>query len=354
MRPGILALSLAFSPLALAGGSPRFTQVYGQTYAEVGNPGNADYTYKTVPGGSNTRSVGGVDYRYRIAVTEVTNSQWAEFANAITPHLDSIGGWGSDFAPSLTFDFAGGLPVFSPRSGEETYPARMGWRWAARYCNWLHNGKALAAEAFESGAYDTSTFGTEIGEYGFTEYTDQSTRSDGARFWIPSEDEWVKAAYYDPNKNGEGHGGYWLFHGMRDDPLVTAPPEQGGETNAGGFDYSGPGEIPFDVGSYTDIASHYGVLDSSGGEWEWSETWTSDLFERARYALGSANHIPAKYVEEMDMLGIDLLSHGAPDGSVVGLRLAMVVPTPGIVSPGAVGLILCTAFKRRRSHGQEK
>ncbi len=334
MRAIAAIASLALASCAFA--TPRLTTVYGQTYAEVGNPGNADYTYELFPGGP-TRSVGGVNNRYRIAVTEITNTQWAEFTNAITPHLDSIGGWGSDFAPSLTFNFVGGLPVFAARSGEENYPARMGWRWAARYCNWLHNGKALTADAFESGAYDASTFGIEVGEFGFQEYTDQSSRSDGARFWIPSEDEWVKAAYYDPNRFGEGQGGYWQFPGMNEDPLVVAPPDQGGETNAGGQDYEGPGEIPFDVGSYQNAASYYGVLDSSGGHQEWSETWTSDLFEIARFTLGSSYFEDPKLVEYRDLLGFGLQGNGAPDGSTAGLRLAMIVPTPGVGMPALVG-----------------
>jgi hypothetical protein len=353
MRNAAVVLSLAFASSALAGGGPRFTTAYGQTYAEVGDPGNADYTYEVFPGGP-TRSVGGVNYRYRIAVTEVTNAQWAEFANAIAPHLDSIGGWGSDFAPTLSYDGFNpqGDPVFGVVAGAEHNPARMGWRWAARYTNWLHNDKATTLDAFQSGAYDASTFGREVGEFGFQEYTDQSTRSDGARFWIPSEDEWVKAAYYDPNRFGERQGGYWQFPGMSDDPLVTAPPDQGGETNAGGYWYGGEGSglVPFDVGSYPDAASYYGVLDASGGQWEWTETWTSDLFERARYVIGTTYFLDPNDIGPTDLLGIDLLQSGLPDGELSGLRLAMTVPAPGAASTGVVLMVLCTAFGRRRSN----
>jgi hypothetical protein len=35
------------------------------------------------------------------------------------------------------------------------------------------------------------------------------TKNAGATFWIPSEDEWYKAAYFDQNL--EGGAGYWLY-----------------------------------------------------------------------------------------------------------------------------------------------
>jgi hypothetical protein len=222
----------------------------------------------------------------------------------------------------------------------------MGWRWAARYTNWLHNDKALSLDAFQSGAYDASTFGTEIGEYGFTEYTDQSTRSDGARFWIPSEDEWVKAAYYDPNRFGEGQGGYWRYPGMSDDPLITAPPDLGGETNAGGFWYGGEnsGELPFDVGQFPNAASYYGVLDISGGEGEFTETWSNDD-NRARRALGSDYFLEAKLIPEFDDIEPWVLDSVPPTTPFFGFRLAMAIPSPGLITLAPV--MLGHFFQRR-------
>ena len=36
-------------------------------------------------------------------------------------------------------------------------------------------------------------------------------RHKDAKYFLPSEDEWYKAAYYDPNKGGAGVGGYWDY-----------------------------------------------------------------------------------------------------------------------------------------------
>ena len=55
---------------------------------------------------------------------------------------------------------------------------------AMRFTNWLHNGQ---------GSGDT-----ESGVYTIGSGTDE-VRSASAKYWIPSEDEWYKAAYYDPN-----------------------------------------------------------------------------------------------------------------------------------------------------------
>ncbi len=55
---------------------------------------------------------------------------------------------------------------------------------AMRFTNWLHNGQGSGDT--ESGAYTIGSGTDEV-------------RSANAKYWIPSEDEWYKAAYYDPN-----------------------------------------------------------------------------------------------------------------------------------------------------------
>src|SRR5690606_22102773 len=68
---------------------------------------------------------------------------------------------------------------------------------ACRFCNWLHNGKP-------TGAQDTTT--TEDGAYDLREITaienNTVTRKPGARYFIPTQDEWHKAAYFQPRQTG--------------------------------------------------------------------------------------------------------------------------------------------------------
>ena len=71
----------------------------------------------------------------------------------------------------------------------------VSWFDAARFCNWLHNGQP-------SGAQNAAT--TEDGAYTLNGATSgvAISKNATAKVWIPSENEWYKAAYYDPTKGG--------------------------------------------------------------------------------------------------------------------------------------------------------
>jgi hypothetical protein len=63
---------------------------------------------------------------------------------------------------------------------------------ALRFANWLHNGQPR-------GLQDETT--TEDGAYTLTPtgiVNNTITRNPGAVVFLPSENEWYKAAYYDP------------------------------------------------------------------------------------------------------------------------------------------------------------
>ncbi len=54
---------------------------------------------------------------------------------------------------------------------------------------------------------------TETGAYTLNGDTTKGleTRNAGAKWWLPSENEWARAAvYYDPTLN-QGAGGYWKY-----------------------------------------------------------------------------------------------------------------------------------------------
>src|SRR5262249_50598966 len=100
-----------------------------------------------------------------------------------------------------------------------TYPNRplIGATWydAVRFANWLNNGQGSAST--ESGAY------TLVGGTPTPSNSDDITRNSGARVFIPSQDEWYKAAYYNPNTKS-----YFLYPTASDTPptattLTSAP-----------------------------------------------------------------------------------------------------------------------------------
>jgi len=156
-------------------------------FVEVASPGNAP----DVATGSG--SVGAI---YTIGRDDITVGQYTTFLNAVAKK-DPYGLYTAAMATNM--NIAGilrsgktGGPYSYAVIGEEENPiTEVSWLDAARFCNWLHNGQPLAPEGpttTETGAYtlngDTTT-GLEM-------------RSAGARYWIPTLNEWYKAAYYNP------------------------------------------------------------------------------------------------------------------------------------------------------------
>ena len=308
---------------------------YSWNFATVTHPGNRVPNQQEVGGiGYPLFPIGRVDYSYRIATTEVTGSQWQEFLNAYAPYIGdqyySRAVWGlSNFT-----GFSNGVPQYRLNEGAENLPVNVGWRFAARFVNWLNNGKALTRAAFESGAYDTSTFGPPDPK-GF--FPDQRDHTPGARYWIPTMDEWVKAVYYDPNKYGPGQEGYWRYPVSQDTPPVYGLPGTPGAQSAAGV-LTAPFTPP--VGAYPNAISPWGLLDASGGATEWTES-TGGL---DRVAMGSSNFTPG-IVPWQDALGAYL--SGSPEGITYGIRVASAVPGPG--AGVVLGLFLVVSFRRRRS-----
>lgn len=190
------------------------TRELGIEFVTITHAGNAAWGGTTPPTvGDRAVGRGSVGYEYRIGRYEVTGGQWHEFFQAA---MQVPGG-----VPFLSTLWGGSPGSLSPVGG-------ISWRTAAIYCNWLHNGKGTAREAFMSGAYDVSTFG-----YGGPRrdiFTDQLARSPGARYFIPTWDEWLKAVHYDPARHGEGSPGWWLYADRRDRAPLPGEANFGGAT----------------------------------------------------------------------------------------------------------------------------
>lgn len=338
-RLSVLAVSLAATP-ALAQGVP---PDYGHDFVTIGAPGNRHVTPAEAPRWDFDRfgPFGGVDYEFRITRTEVTNTQYLEFLDAYTKIPGRASGfWAAGRGILLEGFDPHGNPIFQIWPGAEQAPADPSWDFAARYVNWLHNDKGSQLEDFETGAYDMSTFRTDP-TTGMR--TDQLERSPGSRYFIPNLDEWTKAAHYDPNKHGPGQEGYWYHPGGSDGVLVSGRPgDPGAQTGAG----EDPSPYPhyFPAGSFPDTDGPWGLLDTSGGASEWTETvLIPDSIGRERYVRGSSTSPAGFYVFE-DRIDDGRLAFGRPHG----FRVASVVPAPGggVVALLATG-VLC--LRRRRS-----
>ena len=112
-----------------------------------------------------------------------------------------------------------------------------------------------------------------------------ATHAADAKFWIPSEDEWTKAAYYDPGLNN-GKGGYYTWATQSNDYPGNSVGDLANQANIPSSDYSDLANTPLNpnitpsagpnlltpVGAFTSSPSYYGTYDQDGNVTEWTET----------------------------------------------------------------------------------
>jgi len=261
LRTVIPALLL---PLLLA--APAVRADIGYQFVPIGDPGNANDTVAAQNGGL---SFGAVNYTYAIGQYDVTLTQYTTFLNAVASS-DPNGLYNPSMATDLNVagilqsGSSGNFSYSVIGSGNRpvTYVSELD---AMRFSNWLGNGQPVGlgevAASTENGAYTMAS-----ANQGFV------LRNANAQYWIPTENEWYKAAYYDPNKGGPGIGGYWTYATKSD----SAPGNViGNAPNQANFVYAGfsvPPSWPYstsqnyltDVGAFSGSASAYGTYDQNG------------------------------------------------------------------------------------------
>jgi formylglycine-generating enzyme len=332
----------------------------------VGDAGNAaDQVYA---GGSsinpNSLQFGAVAYNYRIGRTEVTVQQYTDFLNSVAA-TDTYG----LYNPSMATDTDGIRQ--SGASGSYSYsvirlPNRpityVSWADAARFANWLHNGQPSGlqtASTTERGAYTLDGAMTQAALSGVSRNAD-------ATWFLPSENEWYKAAYYQPaEQGGDVVNSYWLYPTRTnsapysDNPPGSDAPTQSNAANfwsddhlANGYNdgYAATGSpvqvLPqnyykTDVGAYTQSSSFYGTFDQGGNVDEWTEA----KFSTNRVVRGGS------WDETVGRLQASSRDSANPVGasSFYGFRVAT-VPEPSSFALGFVGACGAYLYARRRRH----
>jgi formylglycine-generating enzyme len=302
-------------------------------WVPVGNPGNACQLSDDAGGGQGC--YGGVSYTYSIGTYEVTNAQYAEFLNAKAAS-DPLGLYSRLMDPAV--NESGGI-ARSGSSGSYTYSAiaereNMPVNWvnfyrALRFANWMNNGQGNGDT--ETGAY------TLLGGGPIPSNADTVTRNLGATIVLPTEDEWYKAAYYDP-KSTTYFDWPTRSNTRPECALPTATPNRANCQSAVGH-LTG-------VGVYTGSPSPNGTFDQGGNVWEWEETIISGRRGIRGGAFGPYN----------DPAGISLNRNGRnyklpSDPSFnLGFRVAMIPgPSTGGLSSLAGAGGLAPGQRRNRS-----
>lgn len=291
----------------------------------VGNAGNA---IDNQGGG-----VGSVSYDYRIGTTEVTNAQYAEFLNAKAAS-DPLGlysiGMASDARGGITRSGASGGYTYASKTNMADKPVNyVSWYDAIRFANWLHNGQGSGDT--ETGAY-TILGGTATPINGLS-----ITRNAGAIWFLPSEDEWYKAAYHQPAAQGGDVDDYWHYPTASNSIPTLATANSVGDIGnpganvvncASGADWNSRNGNVTTVGSAGPLSdSFYGTADQGGNVAEWNEFLFSATtrgvrggsFESTAPYLGTWTNSGSPPIFELPAIGFRVATVPEPSTYVLAL-----------------------------------
>jgi formylglycine-generating enzyme required for sulfatase activity len=334
---GLVALVLGGAGVAAA---DVFNMPTGQTsllMVGVGDVGNvADIT-----------GYGSVAYAYNIGKYDVTAAQYVAFLNAVAK-TDTYGLYNSFMATAgcqvITQTGSPGNYSYAVTTNGNFPVICVTWGDAARFCNWLTNGQP-------SGPEGNGT--TETGLYALGGATSDGalmaiTRSAGAGYAIPTENEWYKSAYYKGGNTGNLSAGYWSYPTQSSatphNSLVLAgtDPDDANYWNNLTGGYTDPTYYLTAVGAFAACPGAYGTFDQGGDVWQWNEANISGSNRGVRGGMFSSTSAALSSSYRWD-------SHPADNVDFLGFRVSQ-IPEPASFVIFGLGVIGTLA--RRKSVGR--
>jgi formylglycine-generating enzyme required for sulfatase activity len=256
---------------------------------EIADPGNAGMTL-------DGASLGAVAQSFRMAKHEISIAHYVTFLNATAQRGDGANGAiiESLYDPRMASDLTvAGIsrtgagseasPYIYEAVGDPLKPiAHVTWFNAARFANWLHNGAAAGSDT-ENGAYTLNGATSGI-----------ISKNPTATWWIPSQDEWFKAAYY---KGNGTTAGYWRYPTQSDDFPRNSSSADSNNANflrLGLFSVTQSSTLDTArnylsaVGTFVNSPSAYGTFDQGGNLDEWTDGAKTTGFGIERITRGGA------------------------------------------------------------------
>ena len=166
---------------------------------------------------------------------------------------------------NANFGTANNLVITQNNRGTAKPATSVSWNEAARFVNWLNmsTGNQAAYKFTSSGVNDNIAL-WQTGDAGYD--VNNKYRNSLAKYFLPSYNEWYKAAYYNPNNttyynfaNGSDTRPTAVISGTASDTAVYA---QSGEASP-----TGPADVN-QAGGF----SPYGVMGLGGNVFEWEES----------------------------------------------------------------------------------
>jgi sulfatase modifying factor 1 len=301
---GLLIAASVFSSLARASVT--------MDWVTVGNAGNA---------ANPLTGYGSVAHEYKIGKYEVTNEQYGAFLNAAAK-TDSYGLYNSNMSTyGITRSGSNGNYTYSVTGALANRPVvYVSWLDAARFANWLANGQ---------GSGDTET-----GSYTLNGATSSVIHANvGAQVYLPNDQEWYKAAYY--NANNQNYSIY---------PI--------GQNSISTSDANYANSIGYatDVGFYSHASSFYGTYDQGGNVWELSglfyDIWNKKFIPRLQGGSWGWGTYGNSMYKDLSSIDSNILTDNYfTEDSQRGFRLAA-VPEPS--APILTMLASCMMLIRRK------
>ncbi len=298
----ILLFAATFSEPSFADSFGSGANSFDIDFVTIGDAGNAeDLGGFPVPAGK-------VEYEYRIAKFEVSEGM-IDAANA-----------------------NGDLGITHFGRGPSKPATSISWFEATRFVNWLNTstGSPPAYKYDDSGTFQ----GWAPSDPGYD--SNNLYRNSLAKYFLPSTDEWYKAAYYDPIAEV-----YYDFPTGSDETPV--PVSSGTASGTAVFLGSEPADITQAGGP-----SPYGTVGQGGNAMEWLETH-----------FNQADHLPPALMRVRGGFfrqGSDFLratSQGRYranlDTNSISIRVASRIPEPTAVALALIVLTVLLALRRTRS-----
>ena len=300
-----LSLVLLYSPISYADTFGSGSNTFDIEFVTIGNPGNADDTT------GNPNPAGKVDDTYRIGKFEISEDMINKANNL------------------------GGLGITHTNRSANKPATDITWFEAAKFVNWL-NTSTLSTPAYKfDGGGNFQLW--QSGDAGFD--PNNLYRNSLATYFLPSMDEWYKAAYYDPT------GTVYYNYPTGSDSVPDGIDFAGDTTFDAVFADGGFNSVPNDI---TDVGvlSPYGTAGQGGNVYEWEETdfdLVNDSTSSTRSVRGGAwNDLSNDLLSSVRFFNVPIAA-----GKDVGFRVAS-IPEPTTLLLGtlaSVGLLM----RRRRS-----
>jgi formylglycine-generating enzyme required for sulfatase activity len=260
-------------------------------FVTVDNPGNApDTTWMSNPAGS-------VSYTYRIGKYEVSRG--------MIENANRKGGLGITLADMTKH---GGNGSRQPATG-------VSWFEAAQFVNYLNTCTgSMPAYKFDENS-DYQLWQPEDLGYDHTNLY----RNSLASYFLPSDDEWYKAAFYAPNLNV-------FYKYPTGDNLVPDGIDFPGDTTFDAVFDDGPHNVLY-VNRITDVGllSPYGTAGQGGNVWEWEEIahdFMNDSISSVRGGRGGGASNGPHYMRSR------LANPPDKEAGRLGFRVASKIPEP--------------------------